>query len=75
METKRFSKQKGVKPQLLSLKVGETISFPRPRISSVRTTLSVLRVEYPEKEFDYNILEKEISVILLNEKRDSTPAK
>jgi hypothetical protein len=72
METTR---KKGVKRLLLNLKIGETALFTRKRISSIRTTLSVLKVECPEKEFDYEILENGISVVLLNEKRDSTPAK
>lgn len=71
-----FTKKLGIKRRLLDLKLGEQAIFPREKITSVRTTLSVLRLECPDKVFDYGINDQdEFAVILIKEKRDPQPTK
>lgn len=51
-----------VKQLILATEVGKSCLFPRNRYSTVRTTLSAVRIEYPEKEFTVEIVDNGIKV-------------
>lgn len=47
----KITKKKGFKSTLREMKEGESAIFPRPSYGTLRNTLSIMRVEYPEKDF------------------------
>lgn len=53
------------KPTLKALKPGETVIVPRPQYTSLRNTLSALRIEFPEREYEYTLIENGIEVVCL----------
>lgn len=65
METKTIQPQKGVKSTLVQLNPSESFVFPRLSYSCVRTTISNLKVERPERKYAYQIIENGIAVTRL----------
>lgn len=51
------TRKKGIKLSLLDLKAGESVTFERKRYSSLRSMVSVIKIEYPERAFVFEILE------------------
>lgn len=51
------TRKKGAKSSLLDLNVGECLTFERKRYSSLRSVVSVIKIEYPERAFAFEILE------------------
>lgn len=47
----KTTKKKGFKPTLRDMQRGEVIIFPRTAYGTLRNTISIMKVEYPEKEF------------------------
>lgn len=52
----------GVKSSLLELNVGECLTFERKRYSSLRSVVSIMRIEYPERAFSFEIIEDGIRI-------------
>ncbi len=57
--------KKGIKATLLELAPTNRTVFPRPSYSTLRTILSTLKIEYPHREFNYNVIDDGIEVICL----------
>lgn len=55
----------GIKATMLALTPEETCIFPRRSYSSVRSMISTMRVEYPEREFEYFVVEDGIEVLCI----------
>lgn len=56
------TRKKGAKSSLLELNAGESITFERKRYSSLRTVVSVIKIEYPERAFAFEIIEDGIRI-------------
>lgn len=56
------TRKKGAKSSLLELNVGEYLTFERKRYSSMRSVVSVIKIEYPERAFAFEILEDCIKI-------------
>lgn len=65
MEVSTIQRKKGIKSTILELKASEDYVFPRPRFTSIRTTISALRIEYPDRQFGYEVIEGGIRVVCL----------
>jgi hypothetical protein len=65
MESLKFQKKKGIKVTLTGLKAEEETIFPRDKYSSVRNSMSTLKIEHPEREYVLEIIENGIRVICL----------
>lgn len=63
MEVTTIRKKKGLKSTMLELNANEDSVFPRPKFTSIRTTISALRIEYPERQFEYEVIEGGIRVV------------
>lgn len=63
MEVTTIRKKKGIKSTMLELNANEDYVFPRPKFTSIRTTISALRIEYPERLFEYEVIEGGIRVV------------
>lgn len=61
----KTTKKRGVKQTLREMKNGESVIFPRTSYGTIRNTISVMRIEYPEKEFELCIVENGIEVLCL----------
>lgn len=56
------TRKKGAKLSLLDLNVGESMTFERKRYSSMRSVVSVIKIEYPERAFLFEIIEDGIRI-------------
>lgn len=66
MDTKnKTTKKKGFKSTLREMNEGESVIFPRPSYGTLRNTLSLMRIEYPEKEFSMSVVENGIEILCL----------
>jgi hypothetical protein len=64
-QTKIYQKTKGVKVTMVDLSAGETAIFPRTSYSTIRSSISILRVERPEREYQVSLIENGIEVLCL----------
>lgn len=53
---------RSIKKAILSISTGNSFIFPRPRYSTIRSTMSTIRIEYPEREFEIKVVENGIKV-------------
>lgn len=65
MNTTNLQRKKGVKLTLLDLSENESAQFPRKNYSTVRTTISTIKIEYPEREFILDVIDDGIRVTCL----------
>lgn len=61
----KFTQKKGLKPTMLDLRPNESVIFSRQRFGTLRNTISLLKVEYPDRCFQYEVIDEGIRVMCL----------
>jgi hypothetical protein len=61
----KIKKSLGYKPAMRALNPNEELIFPRERFATIRNTISLLKVEHPDRVFQYEVVEDGIRVVCL----------
>lgn len=56
-------KPKAIKPTILAMSIGDDTVYPRKRFSTVRSTVSITKIENPERDWKVVVIPDGIRVI------------